>query len=84
MPRRSCTREARRYSPDEVRDARIVHQLRMAGYRIAPLKALMPQLQRASRWEEVTTTLAARDASINTRSRALLEGAAALSAVISS
>jgi len=83
VPHRNSVREPRRYSPDQIRDARIVHQLRMAGYRIAPLKALMPQLQRASRWEEVTTTLAARDASINTRSRALLEGAAALSAVTS-
>jgi hypothetical protein len=65
-----------------VRDARVVHQLRMAGYRIAPLKALMPQLRRGHRWEQVLSTLAARDASIDARSRALLEGAAALHALI--
>jgi DNA-binding transcriptional MerR regulator len=83
VPRRASTRGTRTYSPDDVRDARIVHQLRMAGYRIAPLRALMPELRRAHRWDEVMTTLAARDASIDARSTALLEGAAALSAVIS-
>lgn len=83
VPRRASTRGTRRYSPDDVRDARIVHQLRMAGYRIAPLRALMPELRRAHRWDEVMTTLAARDASIDARLTALLEGAVALSAVIS-
>jgi len=83
VPGRASTRGTRRYSPDDVRDARIVHQLRMAGYRIAPLRALMPELRRAHRWDEVMTTLAARDASIDARAMALLQGAAALSALIS-
>jgi DNA-binding transcriptional MerR regulator len=81
VPHRTSTR-ARTYSPSDVRDARIVHQLRMAGYRIGPLQALMPQLRRARRWEEVISTLAARDASITARSQALLQGAAALNTVI--
>lgn len=67
---------ARRYSPAQVRDARIVHQLRGAGYRIEPLRALMPNLR------EVRTALAARDASIATRSRALLDAAVSLSAIL--
>ncbi|ONI86268.1 transcriptional regulator [Saccharothrix sp. ALI-22-I] len=82
VPRRAAPRGPRRYFPDDVRDARIVHQLRLAGYRIAPLRALMPELRRTRRWEEVMTTLAARRASIDVRSRALLDGAAALSALI--
>jgi hypothetical protein len=41
----------------------------------------MPELRRARRWDEVMTTLAARDTSIDARSTALLEGAAALSAL---
>jgi len=41
----------------------------------------MPELRRTHRSEDVSTTLAARDASIAARSKALLEGAAALSAV---
>ena len=73
---------ARTYSPSDVRDARIVHQLPRAGYRIGPLRALMPQLRRARRGEEVVAALTARDASITTRSRALLRAAAALGAVL--
>jgi len=70
----------RRYSPDQVRDARIVHQLRLAGYRIAPLKDLMPRLRTGR--ADLSNTLASRDASIDTRSRALLNAATALTAVL--
>jgi DNA-binding transcriptional MerR regulator len=76
-------RGTRRYTPTQVRDARIVHQLRLAGYRIALLRALMPQLRRTGRSDDVASALTARDASITVRSRALLDGAAALSAVLS-
>jgi DNA-binding transcriptional MerR regulator len=84
VPRRASAGGRRRYSPGDVRDARIVHQLRMAGYRVAPLRDLMPELRRAHRWDEVMTALAARDASIDARSAALLRGAAELSAVLPS
>ena len=83
VPDRDPVRGARRYTPAQVRDARIVHQLRQAGYRIDPLRALMPQLRHARR-DEVDSALAAREASIAARSRALLDGAAALSAVLAS
>jgi DNA-binding transcriptional MerR regulator len=83
VPDRDPARGTRRYTPAHVRDARIVHQLRRAGYRIAPLRALMPELRRARRLEDVASALAARDASIAARSKALLDGATALSAVLS-
>jgi DNA-binding transcriptional MerR regulator len=83
VPDRDPARGTRRYTPTHVRDARIVHQLRRAGYHIAPLRALMPQLRRARRSDDVASALAARDASITARSQALLDGAAALSAVLS-
>jgi len=83
VPHRDA-RQSRQYAPDQVRDARIVHQLRMAGYRIAPLRDLMPQLRQACRGEELTSMLAGRDASIDARSRALLDAAAALSALLTS
>ncbi|WP_082310208.1 MerR family transcriptional regulator [Nonomuraea sp. SBT364] len=82
VPGRAPARGARRYTPAQVRDARIVHQLRLAGYRIAPLRALMPELRRARRWDDVATALAAREAGIEARSRALLGAAAALSALL--
>ncbi|MFK0232610.1 MerR family transcriptional regulator [Streptomyces vinaceus] len=72
----------RRYSPAQVRDARIVHQLRGAGYRIAPLRALLPELRRGHRREAVETALAAREAGIAARSRALLEASPALLALL--
>ncbi len=78
VPRRSAARSTRTYSPGDVRDARIVHQLRRAGYRIDPLRALMPELRLAGRHEDLVTMLTARGASIHDRSRALLRGTAAL------
>ena len=78
IPHRSPGRRVRIYAPSDVRDARIVHQLRRAGYGVGPLRALMPELRRARRWEEVLTTLAVRDASIDVRSRALVQATAAL------
>ncbi|RSM71584.1 MerR family DNA-binding transcriptional regulator [Kibdelosporangium aridum] len=82
VPDRDPARATRRYTPAQVRDARIVHQLREAGYRITPLRALMPDLRHGRRLEDVTAALAARHDSIATRSKALLDAAAALSAVL--
>ncbi|MEV4253960.1 MerR family transcriptional regulator [Spirillospora sp. NPDC049652] len=73
---------ARRYTPSQVRDARIVHQLRTAGYRIEPLRDLMPELRGGRRLEDVASALTARDADVTARSRALLDAAAALNAVL--
>lgn len=83
VPRRASVREPPRCPPDRVRDARIVHQPRLAGYRIGPLKALMPRLREVHSWAEVTAALAARDASVTARSSAPVEGAAALWSVVS-
>ncbi|HEU5031302.1 MAG TPA: MerR family transcriptional regulator [Spirillospora sp.] len=82
VPARTAPRGTRRYSPADVRDARIVHQLRLAGHRIAPLQALMPELRRARRWDDLTSALAARDADIDTRSRSLVRAAAALDSLL--
>ncbi|MEU8347262.1 MerR family transcriptional regulator [Actinomadura meyerae] len=82
VPDRDPAAGARRYTPAQVRDARIVHQLRRAGYRIEPLRALMPELRGARRLEDVAHALDARDAGIEARSRALLDGAAALGAIL--
>ena len=68
----------RTYAPADVRDARIVHQLRQAGYRIAPLRALMPQLRAGRDWASVRAALVSRDADLGRRSRELVVGAASL------
>ncbi|WP_226961568.1 MULTISPECIES: MerR family transcriptional regulator [Streptomyces] len=82
VPDRDPSRGTRRYSPAQVRDARIVHQLRRAGYRIAPLRALLPQLRRGRRSTDLTEALAAREADITARSHALLDASAHLSALL--
>ncbi|MEU7183633.1 MULTISPECIES: MerR family transcriptional regulator [Streptomyces] len=82
VPDRVAPRETRRYSPAQTRDARIVHQLRSAGYRIDQLRALMPSLRRGHRSEDIGAALAARDVSIAARSRALLDAAVALGTVL--
>ena len=84
VPHRAPAGRVRSYTPRDVRDARIVTELRRAGYRIGSLRDLMPQLRSARRWEEVRATLAAREADLTARSRALLQGAAVLDAVLDS
>ncbi|MFB6810869.1 MerR family transcriptional regulator [Streptomyces sp. NPDC056387] len=82
VPDRLPPRGSRRYTPAQVRDARIVHQLRGAGYRVGPLRALMPDLRSGRGRESVEAALAVREAGIATRSRALLDAAAAIRAVL--
>lgn len=82
VPDRDPVRGTRRYAPSQVRDARVVHQLRRAGYRIGALRALMPELRRGRRWTEVAAALDGREAAVTARSRALLDGAAAVGALL--
>ncbi|MGC7100914.1 MerR family transcriptional regulator [Amycolatopsis lurida] len=83
VPDRDEARGARRmYSPAQVRDARIVHQLRGAGYRVGPLRTLMPQIRLGRRGEDLRAMLAARQTAITARSQSLLDGAAALSSAM--
>ncbi|MGK8485408.1 MerR family transcriptional regulator [Nocardia asiatica] len=82
VPDRVTAHGTRRYAPSQVRDARIVHQLRRAGYRVDTLRILLPELPRGQRSEDVEAALSARDVSITARSRALLDAAAALAALL--
>lgn len=66
---------ARLYTPTDVRDARVIHQLRQAGHRIAPLRDLLPTLFSDNTADQM---LADRDQSIRARSRALLDGTVSL------
>ena len=82
-PDRAGRARVRTYSPAQVRDVRVVHQLRLAGYRIPQLRALLPGLvQPGHPGEDVDAALEARDRHLAARSRALLRAAAALDALI--
>ncbi|GAB7045808.1 MerR family transcriptional regulator [Catenuloplanes indicus] len=80
VPDRDTAGRDRVYSPGAVRDARITDQLRRAGYPIATLRTLLPELRHA----DARTALDTREAGLTARSRALLNGAAALSALLAS
>lgn len=75
-------RRSRVYPPAAVRDARIVHQLRAAGYRIGPLRELLPHLRRGRCWQDAIRALETRDAAITARSRALLRASGELDALL--
>ncbi|MFC9995327.1 MerR family transcriptional regulator [Nocardia sp. NPDC127526] len=77
-PARTAPRAPRTYAPADVRDARVVHQLRLAGYGITTLRTLMPHLRDARRWADVHAALDTRRATIESRSRALFEASAEL------
>ncbi|MFC0451235.1 MerR family transcriptional regulator [Rhodococcus jostii] len=81
IPDRDTPTGTRRYSPAHVRDARIVHQLRKAGYRIAPLCVVLTQLRHTGS-SDIGAALDARDQTITARSRALLDAAPALAALL--
>ena len=66
------------YSPTDVRDARLIHQLRQAGYRITPLRDLLPHLCDV---DPAAMPLTDREHSIDSRSDALLKATVALAAV---
>ncbi|MFE9249703.1 MerR family transcriptional regulator [Streptomyces sp. NPDC007088] len=82
VPDRLPPRARRRYTPAQVRDARIVHQLRAAGYGVDALGGLMPALRLGRGPEEVRAALRAREAGLAARSRALLDAATALNALL--
>lgn len=84
VPDRITPGGARRYSPAQVRDARIVHQLRAAGYRIETLRSVIPELPSGRRLAEVEAALTVRDESIAARSLALLNAAAEVSVLLTS
>ena len=82
VPDRRSPAGARRYSPEQVRDARIVHQLRTVGQRIESVRELMPALRAGLRESDLAVAFAARQESITRRSHALLDAAAALRLVL--
>lgn len=66
---------ARSYTPRDVRDARLVQQLRLAGYGIPAVREVLPQLIAGA---GAAQTLARRSEAVDARSRALVRAAAHL------
>ena len=70
--------DARFYPPAAVREARIVHQLRLAGYPIPQMRTLMADLRHPGHLADLDHALAQRQRTLTARSQALLNAAATL------
>ncbi len=75
--------QVRTYSPTQVRDTRVIHQLRAAGYRIPQLGTVLRSLTTHQHGDgTVDAGLALRAKQLTARSHALLRAAAALHQVM--
>ena len=81
-PRRDRRTGYRVYSPADVRDALLVHQLRRGGYRLAQIAPVIVQVRSAGGVAPLESMLRDWHARLSARSRAMLAGAAALDAYL--
>lgn len=82
QPRRDPRTGYRVYSAADVRDARLVHQLRRGGYLLEQIAPLIAQVRSAGGVVPLESTLRDWHARLSARSRAMLAGAAALDAYL--
>jgi DNA-binding transcriptional MerR regulator len=81
-PRRDRQTGYRVYGAADVRDARLIHQLRRGGYRPAQIAPLIAQVRTAGGVEPLASTLDDWHRRLSARGRAMLAGAAALDAYL--
>ncbi len=77
-PQREPGTGYRRYSPADVRDAHLVHQLRRGGYLLAQIAPLVAHVREAGGVGPLETALDGWRARLTTRGRAMLAAAAEL------
>ncbi|SDD19244.1 DNA-binding transcriptional regulator, MerR family [Actinokineospora iranica] len=82
QPRRDPGTGYRVYSPADVRDAQLVHQLRRGGYLLEQIAPLIAQVRSAGGIVPLESTLHDWRARLAARGRAMLAGAAALHAYL--
>ncbi|MEU8205593.1 TioE family transcriptional regulator [Streptosporangium sp. NPDC049046] len=81
-PRRDPRTGYRVYSPADVRDVRLVHQLRRGGYLLEQIAPLIAQVRSAGGVAPLEATLRDWRARLSARGRAMLKGAADLDAYL--
>jgi len=84
QPRRDAQTGYRVYGAADVRDARLVHQLRRGGYRLEQIAPLIVQVRSAGGVAPLESMLRDWHARLSARGRAMLTGAAALDAYLDS
>ena len=82
QPRRDPQTGYRVYSPADVRDALLAHQLRRGGYLLEQIAPLIAQVRSAGGIAPLESMLRDWRARLSARSRAMLSGAAALDAYL--
>ncbi|MCE7000830.1 TioE family transcriptional regulator [Saccharothrix sp. S26] len=82
-PRRDPRTGYRIYGAADVRDARLIHQLRRGGYPLERIAPLIAQVRSAGGVIPLEATLRDWQTRLSTRGRAMLKGAAALDAYLS-
>ncbi|MFC4055351.1 TioE family transcriptional regulator [Actinomadura syzygii] len=81
-PRRDPRTGYRVYGAADVRDARLVHQLRRGGYLLEQIAPLIEQVRSAGGVAPLESTLRDWRTRLSTRARAMLKGAAELDAYL--
>ena len=81
-PSREPGTKYRRYGPEQVRDARIIHMLRQGRYYFEQIKPVLDGLRRTGSTDALRTAIAERRAAHDQQTKAMLYGAALLHQLI--
>jgi DNA-binding transcriptional MerR regulator len=81
-PTREPGTKYRRYGPEQVRDARIIHMLRQGRYYFEQIKPVLDGLRRTGSTDALRTAIAERRAAHDRQTKAMLHGAALLHQLI--
>jgi DNA-binding transcriptional MerR regulator len=77
-PTREPATKYRRYGPEQVRDARIIHMLRQGRYYFEQIKPVLDGLRRTGSTDALRAAIAERRAAHDRQTKAMLHGAALL------
>ena len=81
-PTREPGTKYRRYGPEQVRDARVIHMLRQGRYYFEQIKPVIDGLRRTGSTEALRDAIAERRAAHDRQTKAMLHGAALLHELI--
>lgn len=81
-PTREPGTKYRRYGPEQVRDARVIHMLRQGRYYFEQIKPVLDGLRRTGSTEALRSAIAERRAAHDRQTKAMLYGAALLHQLI--
>ena len=81
-PERERGTKYRRYSPADIRDARMVHMLRQGRYPLPRIRPILDELRRTGSRDALRAAIAQRQTELTQRAAVMLEGASRLHAYL--